>query len=284
MTLNRPLRILIIKAHPDEAEIYAGGTAALFAEMGHQVKFLSLTNGCCGHYEMTGPELVKRRKREALEAASRLGIAEYEVLDIPDGELLPDIPTRKEVIRQIRDWKADIVITFHSEKGHHSDNRYAGDVVRDAAPFVAFVPLAVPEVPCLDRSPLYLLMPDYSMLDRYRADIAIDIGPVLEKKLLGCDAHASQFYESSPWAKGKLNEVPTTWEGRRDYILRDWSRSFHKKDVMNSCLEKWYGKEHAAGVEYAEAFELAPYNGAVPSDEELRELFPMLKLQIPSAD
>jgi LmbE family N-acetylglucosaminyl deacetylase len=276
--LSKQLRILIIKAHPDEAEIYAGGTAALFAELGHMVKFLSLTNGCCGHYEMSGQELVDRRKREGLEAANRLGIAEYEVLDTPDGELLPDIATRKEVIRQIRRWKADIVITFHPEKGHHSDNRYTGDAVRDAAPFVAHVPLAVPEVPSLDKQPLYLLMPDYSMLDRYKADIAIDIGPSLEKKLLGCDAHASQFYESSPYAKGKLDEVPATWEGRREYILRDWSRSFLKKEIMTGSLVKWYGEERAGQIEYAEAFELAPYNSRVPTDGELRELFPMLRI------
>ncbi|RKN70117.1 PIG-L deacetylase family protein [Paenibacillus ginsengarvi] len=270
--MTEQLRIIIIKAHPDEGEIYAGGTTALFAELGHQVKFLSLTNGCCGHHEMSGQELVERRKREGLEAAKRLGIAEYEVLDTPDGELLPDIATRKEVVRQIRRWKADIVITFHPEKGHHSDNRYTGDVVRDAAPFVN-VPLFAPEVPVSGKSPVYMLMPDYSMLHRYRADIAIDIGPVLEKKLLGCDAHASQFYEK----KGKQHEVPETWEGRRAYILRDWSRSFYKKDIMNDCLEKWYGSERSGLIEYAEAFELAPYNMATPTDEEWLELFPMLK-------
>ncbi|WP_409341950.1 PIG-L deacetylase family protein [Paenibacillus sp. MBLB4367] len=273
---QQPLNILVIKAHPDEAEIYAGGTAALFAEMGHRVKFLSLTNGSCGHYEMAPSELVKRRKREALEAAERLGIAAYEILDTDDGDLMPDLATRKEVIRQIRSWDADVVITFHPALGHHTDNRYTGDVVRDAAPFVTHVALCVPEVPCLRKYPLYLLMPDYSMLDKYTPDIAVDIGPVLEKKLLACDAHASQFYESNLWAKGKLHEMPQTWEEKKTYLLTDWSRSFHVKDIMKDSLAEWYGPEHAAKVDYAEAFEIASYNAGKPSEEQLRRLFPML--------
>ena len=89
--MKEEIRVIVIGAHPDEPDIYAGGTAALFAELGHRVKFLSLTDGCCGHYSMTRTELVKRRRQEAEDAAKRLGIDEYEVLHTPDGELLPPL-------------------------------------------------------------------------------------------------------------------------------------------------------------------------------------------------
>ncbi|MCR2823299.1 PIG-L deacetylase family protein [Lederbergia panacisoli] len=178
--MKKEINIIVIGAHADEPDIYAGGTAALFAEMGHKVKFLALTDGCCGHYEQSGSELVERRVQEAQEAAKRLGVLEYDVItDIHDGELLPTLEVRKEIIRQIRRWQADIVISFHPA-GRHSDNRYAGVAVMDAAPFVAN-PNAVPEVPYIKHEPLFLLMPDFSKRDDYKADIVVDIGSVLEK-------------------------------------------------------------------------------------------------------
>lgn len=92
------LNILVIGAHPDDADICAGGTAIQWAEMGHNVKFLSLTNGDAGHQSMGGGALAKRRKAEAHEVAKRLGIAEYEVLDNHDGELIPSLDVRLQVI------------------------------------------------------------------------------------------------------------------------------------------------------------------------------------------
>ncbi|WP_256760605.1 PIG-L deacetylase family protein [Cohnella sp. WQ 127256] len=272
--MNKELRVIVIGAHPDEPDIYAGGTAALFAEMGHRVKFLSLTNGCCGHYAISGMELVERRRNEAVKAAQQLGIDEYEVLDTPDGELLPTIPVRNEVIRQIRAWKADVVITFHPEGGKHADNRYAGKVVSDAASFIVKTPNAIPEVPMLNQSPVVLLMPDYSMKDRYKADIVIDITAVMEKKLLACDAHASQFYEFAPWQSGLLNQVPESWEDKKLYLLKYWAEFMVVSDEMKPALSRWYGKERADSIQYAEPFEIAHY-GRRPNDDEMRSLFPM---------
>ena len=81
------LRVMVVAAHPDEADMYTGGTAALLAESGAAVKFLSITNGDAGHYEIGGIQLARRRWEEAQQAAKRLGIDEYEVLNEHDGEL-----------------------------------------------------------------------------------------------------------------------------------------------------------------------------------------------------
>src|SRR5574338_957126 len=96
---QQKLRVIAIGAHPDDCDIKFGGTAAKLARQGHLVKFLSVTNGDAGHQQMGGGELARRRYKETQESARRLGIAEYEVLDNHDGELLPSIEVRRQVIR-----------------------------------------------------------------------------------------------------------------------------------------------------------------------------------------
>src|SRR5947209_14403682 len=95
------LRLLIIGAHPDDADYHAGGTAALYRAAGHVVKMVSLTNGDAGHHEQPGPELARRRRREAGAAGAVIG-ADYDLFDNHDGELLPTLDNRRQVIRLIR--------------------------------------------------------------------------------------------------------------------------------------------------------------------------------------
>ncbi|MGG1634174.1 GlcNAc-PI de-N-acetylase [Paenibacillus sp. FSL A5-0031] len=275
MSTQQQKNIIVIAAHPDEPEIYAGGTSALFAEMGHRVKFVSLTNGDCGHYSISGQELVDRRTQEAYEAARRLGVLDYSILNISDGRLTNSFEVREEVIRQIRNWKADVVITFHPEGAGHVDNRNAGRIVRDAADFIAKVPNSVPDAPYLEQSPLFLLMPDYGKRHAYSPDLVVDIGSVIEKKLLGCDAHASQFYEFAPWQRNLLDQVPQTWDARKDYILQYWSSFIEVSSEMLPTLDRLYEDGKSEKTKYAEPFEIADY-GRRPSDTELKQLFPML--------
>src|SRR5271169_1894599 len=89
------IRVIAFGAHPDDCDIRASGTAALFAAAGHAVKFVSVTNGDVGHQTMQRVALAERRLGEARESARRLGI-EYEVLNNHDGELLPTLEVRKQ--------------------------------------------------------------------------------------------------------------------------------------------------------------------------------------------
>src|SRR5579864_9756537 len=68
------IRIIMFGAHPDDCDEKSGGTAALFAQMGYAVKFVSVTNGDAGHQTLKGQELAKRRYAETQEVARRLGI------------------------------------------------------------------------------------------------------------------------------------------------------------------------------------------------------------------
>src|SRR4051812_18602050 len=95
------LRILVIGAHPDDADIKAGGTSAQWCALGHVVKLVSLTNGQAGHQSMPGPDLARRRGAEAQASAAVIG-ATYDVFDHPDGELDDRLEYRGEVIRLIR--------------------------------------------------------------------------------------------------------------------------------------------------------------------------------------
>ena len=95
-------RILAIGAHPDDCDIKAGGCAILWAKAGCAVRFVSTTNGDAGHHEMSGKELADRRKAEA-EAAGRVAEIEYQVLDNRDGQLVPGLEQRWELLRLIRE-------------------------------------------------------------------------------------------------------------------------------------------------------------------------------------
>lgn len=272
--MTTPIRVIVIAAHPDEAEMYAGGTVSRFAELGHAVKVLSLTNGDAGHYAIGGGPLAVRRFGEAQEAGKRLGVLEYEVLDDHDSELFPTLEVRRTVIRAIRNWRADIVIGFHPGGGGHPDNRAAGQAVADAMPFVALQNV-VPAVTALAVTPVCLLMPDYTTQKNHRCDITIDVDSTIEKKLLACDAHATQFYESAPRERGISDEVPEGWERRRAFILKHWGEFLYTLPEMRASLAKWYGAGHGEKVQFAEAFQLADF-GRNADDAELRRLFPML--------
>ena len=121
MSVFAEVRVIVIGAHPDDCDIGAAGMAAKMTQLGHKVKFLSVTNGDAGHQTLGGAALAKRRRAEAQESARRTGI-EYEVLDNHDGELVPSLDVRMQVIRRIRQWNADVVIAPRPNY-YHPDHR-----------------------------------------------------------------------------------------------------------------------------------------------------------------
>lgn len=273
---GRPLNIIAIGAHPDDCDSKFGGTAALFAEMGHNVKFLSLTSGDAGHQSQGGGALGNRRRAEAKEAGKRLGIAEYETLDNHDAELLPTLHVRHQVIRKIREWDADIVLGLRSND-YHPDHRNAGKVVQDAA-YMVIVPNVCPDTPPLEKNPLFLYMQDrFQKPYPFEPNIVIAIDEVIEKKIDALDAHESQMYEWGPWTNGRSQDkVPKGKAERRAWLAERVKRNpGEMRDARRASLVKWYGEEKAKEVQFTEAFEIAEY-GYQPTDAEIREMFPML--------
>ncbi|HEY5510075.1 MAG TPA: PIG-L family deacetylase [Prolixibacteraceae bacterium] len=270
---NAPLRIIMIGAHPDDCDLDGGGTAILFASLGHKVKFLSVTNGDAGHQSQGGGALAKRRMAEAKEAGKRFGV-EYDVLDNHDGELLPSLEVRRQIIRKIREWNADIVIAPRPND-YHPDHRYTSILVQDASYMVA-VPNVTPDVPALKKNPVFLYFQDnFQRPNPFRPDIAVDITAVFDKKVYAITAHQSQIFEWLPWIGGYSSEVPSEPSKQLDWASKRLSHYWIIKKDIASALEKWYGKDQSSKAKYAEAFEVCEY-GFQPDATEIKRLFPML--------
>lgn len=267
----QPIRVIAFGAHPDDCDIRAAGTAALFHAAGAAVKFVSVTNGDAGHQLIHGPALAARRLAEAKESARRLGI-EYEVLDNHDGELLPSLEVRKQIIREIRAWNADIVLAPRPND-YHPDHRYTGVLVQDAA-YMVVVPSLIPEVPALRKNPVFLYYEDnFQRPNPFRPDIAVNLDSVIDKKVDALDSHVSQFYEWLPWVDGKLDTVPSGAAERKAWLKKARTRPINPQ--VRASLVKWYG-EKGNGVKFYEAFEICEY-GVQPDEARIRQLFPMLR-------
>ena len=262
------IRVIVIGAHPDDCDIKAGGLAAKYVAKGHPVKFVSVTNGDAGHHEQGGGMLAARRRAEALESGRRLGI-EYEVLDNHDGELVPSLPVREQIIRRIRQWRADIVLAPRPND-YHPDHRYTGVLVQDAA-YMVTVPNLVSDTPALRKNPVFLYLWDhFQQPEPFRPDIVVSIDDVIEKKFAALDAHVSQFYEWLPWHAGKLAAVPQDPRARLEWLKRQRPQTVRPE--WKESLKKSYGPR-AASVKHAEAFQITEY-GRQPSDQQIRKLFP----------
>ncbi len=263
------LRIIAFGAHPDDCEIRVGGVAAKWARLGHKVKFVSVTNGDVGHAVMAGGPLALRRKQEVEAAAKVLGI-ETELLDIHDGELMPTLENRKQIIRLIREWNADIVIT-NRPWDYHPDHRYTSILVQDSA-YMVTVPFLCPDVPYLEKNPVFLWWADrFQKPVPFQPDIVVGIDDVLDQKYRALHCIESQFYEF-----GCGGTDPEKWIEKDDAKRLDWlksHRTFRVQDSWRPVLEEFYGKEEAAKIKNAEAFEICEL-GRRPSKEEIKQLFP----------
>jgi LmbE family N-acetylglucosaminyl deacetylase len=261
---SNTLRVIVFGAHPDDCDLEAGGIAIKYAKMGHKVKFVSMTNGDAGHQSQGGGALAKRRMAEAQEAGRRFGV-EYTVLDNHDGELMPTLENRLKVIREIRNWNADIVIT-HPSNDYHPDHRYTSLLVQDAS-FMVLVPNVAPDTPPLKKNPVFFWS------NTTDPDIAIDIDNVADQKLYAAAAHVSQFFEWLPWLDGTLDKVPAGQEERLKF-MRIWLSP--PTQAMRECLKKWYNEPQASKIINAESFKLADYSRK-PDHEEMLKLFPIIK-------
>jgi len=269
---QEPLRIIVFVAHPDDADILVGGVAALYSQMGHKVKFVSLTNGNKGHHLMKPNELAARRKRE-LQAAGRILGVEYISLDNNDGELMPTLENRFAVIKLICDWKADIVIT-HRPNDYHPDHRYSSIIVQDAA-YMISVPQMIPNGEPLRKTPLFLYAFDrFQKPMPFSPDIVVDITAVAEKKADAICAHESQVYEWIPWIDRWTNELPSDPAERRKFV-GDLYLAMSSVERFRDAALNWYTPAQLQNIRYAEAFEICEY-GLMPDKGKIKQLFPML--------
>jgi bacillithiol biosynthesis deacetylase BshB1 len=118
--------LLALFAHPDDAELLAGGTLIKAVDQGHRVGIADLTRGELG--SKGTPEL---RAEEATRAAEVMGAVARESLGLPDGHLASTDAMRRAVVEAIRRYRPRTVVT-HYPVGRHPDHRITAELVRDA--------------------------------------------------------------------------------------------------------------------------------------------------------
>ena len=143
MKWDKPQKILVILAHPDDPEFFCGGTIAKWISEGHEVSYCLLTQGEKGVNEKFNPkninDIIKIRVSEQKKAAAVLGIRNIMYFKYPDGYLVPSLLIRREVVREIRRSMPDIVVSCDPTNYYlrdtyinHPDHRAAGQIVVDS--------------------------------------------------------------------------------------------------------------------------------------------------------
>ncbi len=259
-----PLRLLIIGAHPDDAEYHAGGISSRYRELGHRVRMISVTNGGAGHHVMNSEQLIALRRREAQAAGDVIG-ATYETWDFPDAALEPTLAVRYRIVAEVRRFAPDLVLT-HRPCDYHPDHRAVGQAVQDAS-YLFTVPKVVPEVAALERDPVVAYMPDlFTRPYPFVPDLVLDIEPQLDTlvRMLAC--HRSQVFEFLPWNQGIADRVPADKTAKLAW-LKSWYAALIQPRAarFRNALEDRYGQQRGSQIRYMEAFEISQY--AAPLDD-----------------
>ncbi len=147
-----PKNLLIIQAHPDDAEAWCAGTLALLAERGWKITIATMTAGGMGSFTMNERDTVRVRQEEAAAAAAELN-ADYYCFNRRDGYLFDSEAIRIEVVTLIRRVNAGVVIT-HPPFDYHNDHRITHDIV-DAAIMVSSLPNIPSDEGPLPRTPVF---------------------------------------------------------------------------------------------------------------------------------
>ncbi|MBR2427338.1 MAG: PIG-L family deacetylase [Lentisphaeria bacterium] len=257
-------RFIFFGAHPDDPDVFFGGTAVKLARAGHKVKFVSVTNGNAGHHKMKPDALAARRYGETQEVVRRSGIVEYDVMQNSDTLLENTLANRIAITKLIREFKADVVIS-HRLCDYHPDHRTTAQLVMDTS-FLVRVPLFCPDVPTPDTTPVYAYSYDGFTDPRpIRPDAVVSIDDILDEKMRLLDCHESQFYEWLPWVDFDMPDFSAegwSWEQRKAHLLKYWGGIWKRAAQLGGV----------PGMEYAEVFEQSEY-GKRLTPEEFKDLF-----------
>ncbi len=276
------MRVLMIGAHQDDNEFKCGGLASKLIKSGHAVQFLCMCNGCGGHHILGPKEIAERRATESAKVAQLLGI-KYDIWsDVDDCNLVADLPTRKRLIRYIRNFNPDLIIT-HRTNDYHADHRATAQLVQDASYLLA-VPNECSDTPAMRFMPIIAFSEDNFTNPVFRADIVVDIDSEIDVKLKMTDINVSQVYEWLPYTYGE--DVPETDEERFEWLKgmeittettdeeimsagRGYAVSYARTAArFRQRLIELYGKEKGSKVRFAEAYEVSEYGR--PMSEEIK--------------
>jgi LmbE family N-acetylglucosaminyl deacetylase len=196
-----PESAMVIVAHPDDAEFTMAGTIATWTKAGCQVTYVVCTDGNAGSHEpgMTREKLAEIRRTEQRAACAMLGVQEVVFLGYDDGLLQPTLDLRRDLVRVIRQYKPEVVLTSDPSRLlsgdryiNHPDHRAAGQAALDALAPASAMPLLWPEVGAPHRvRQAYIYGND-------QPNIWVDISQTIEQKIAALKQHASQMGDWDP--------------------------------------------------------------------------------------
>ncbi|TMQ17666.1 MAG: PIG-L family deacetylase [Candidatus Rokuibacteriota bacterium] len=163
---DRIARAMVVTAHPDDSEFGAGGTVAKLVKDGCEVTYVVVTNGNKGSSDrsMTPERLAAIRADEQRNAARTLGVARVELLGYPDGEVEDTRDLRRDVSRQIRKWRPDLLICQNPNRTYNLGPEFEPHKVKHVY-----------------------------VMQWQNPQLVVDITDVIDVKLRALACHASQF-------------------------------------------------------------------------------------------
>jgi len=272
------MHILIVGAHPDDGESSAGGAAALWRKRGDEVRFISVTDGRRGHYDLrfaaNPDELVSRRRKESLNATEVIG-ATYGDIGAPEGPGIDATEFELRLMREVRLFGPEVgngpdLVVTHRPLDHPRDHRLVAQLVIDACGMAA-LPLVDPDTPPLRRiPPIAYWYDDYTEVTAFRPDVIVPIDSVIREKTAMVAAHVSQVFEWIPYYRGVLDQVPVDAVDRLAWLAETQIQPM-AASVRAACIESLHSTmPHGR---YAEAFQISEY-GPNLTDADLKRLFP----------
>ena len=275
--VRNQLKVMVINAHPDDPDLLSGGLMKKLTDRGHRVKWVSVTNGELGHHKLSPIELAGLEFEETTRAAEVLG-AEYECLNVPDGHVYVNREYTERMVRSIRRFDPDLIIT-HRPWDYHRDHRYTSQLVLDAS-YMLIVPHYCPDTPTPSRREMPIIMYSYDHFTSPRMlqpDVLLDIENEYGAKGEACIQHESQMMEWLPWTMKREDDVPPEYDVGQQYQMFDLIFMSVFSGVLKDYKELWkIGREKGVfdhKVKKGEIFELCEY-GRQPTKKELKELFP----------
>jgi bacillithiol biosynthesis deacetylase BshB1 len=228
--INMKVDIVAFGPHPDDVELFSGGTVHRMNMLGHTSAIVDLTRG-----ELGTRGTPAGRRREALDAARILGVETRENLDLPDGNIENNVDERVKVVTVLREYRPTIVLA-PPPVARHPDHARAAELIRDACYLAGLAKIDTGQERFVPRKVLHY----YEHLFSDVPDIVVDITESFGEKMSAIRAHKSQFYR--PKQHG-----PQTYLSRKEYLEEVEARS------------RFFGS--LIGVKYGEPFKV---EGPVP--------------------
>lgn len=206
--------ILVILAHPDDPEFFLGGTVARWVAEGHTVRYVLLTKGEKGAVDesISPGELSVLRVQEQIDAANVLGVKSVEFLDYLDGEIFPDLEMRQQIVRVIRKYRPNILVTCDPDllfprldSINHPDHRYTGQVVLDAVFPAAGNRRFFPEL--IEEGFIHHEVDEVWLSLTERPNIFLDVTKYWQVKIAALRCHKSQIVDLDCFEQERIEKL-----------------------------------------------------------------------------